>query len=62
MNISYINYFINVKNDIFDQRMYPYQQQIYIIVEMSETNFLLFLNQDLLEKHEINYIEIIYNT
>ena len=40
MNISNINNFINVKNDIFEQRMYPKCERGYIVGEMSEANFL----------------------
>ena len=41
MNMSNINNFIKVKNDIFEQQMYPQRKQRYIVGEMSEANFLL---------------------
>ena len=34
MNMSNINNFIKVKNDIFEQRMYPQHEQGYIVGEM----------------------------
>ena len=40
MNMSNINNFIKVKNDIFEQQMYPQRKQRYIVGEMSEANFL----------------------
>ena len=40
MNMSNINNFINVKNNIFEQRMYLQREQGYIVGEMSEANFL----------------------
>ena len=34
MNMSNINNFIKVKNDIFEQQMYPQRKQRYIVGEM----------------------------
>ena len=31
---------VNVKNDIFEQRMYPQREQGYIVGEMSEAKFI----------------------
>ena len=47
MNISYINNYVDVKNDISEQRMYPYRKQGYVIGEMSKVNFLLFILDNL---------------
>ncbi len=44
MNISYIDNFINVKNNTFEQRRYLKWERRYIVGEMSEANFLFIMN------------------